>query len=402
MLPRLFIKFGLLLLFGQGLIAQQDKKVVVTGIKYILVENSNHLVNSISFPFYFNDDVFLDEIAKSLINSLKERFEVQKVTLLPGAKIIYGTGRPVKKLRAKIPEDFNENDIYVELASYFSYHQSDSNGEGYKLVTLVSAFDYQEKILFRSENNIPFKVRNGDWIQSDTVMNWRDFEYFYIRGLEDAIYGYPKWTNTQTIDHQAAGEYDPFILDAEKLKLIVTADSYTLEKSNQKKTTLINVIKSTGEMLSAFGKTDGAYEFYLKNFPENKGYVLQMFGSKDYVNKSDYTITVVAGLNEGDKISGEFKLDYDCNLTGKINGSQVLVLYNWNRSVAEFVIDNQLIALLHNIDNQRILYYSKQVDNSLLGLFSNLLVTYHLTTIVLKEAENAIILQNQLNEYISD
>jgi hypothetical protein len=399
MASRLLILYQLLFLFsGHGLFAREEKRVVVTGIKYILVENEVHHVNITTFPFYFNDDVFFNTISSSLTNALRGKFGVEEVTLMPGTEIKYGNGKPIRKVRPKIPENADENAIYVELASYFTYANFDSENYCYKLVTLFSAFDYNKKLLYHSENTTPIKVRSGDWIPSDTIMNWRDFEFFYILGIESAIKGDSSKLNLQSIDHQSAGEYDPFTFTSEKIKLVISQNSYFLEKSDQKKTELMNITVYSGEVLTEFGKNDGAYEFYLKNLPENKGYLLQLYGSKEYIDELNFSINVIAGLNEGSKIKGEFKLDYNWNMTGTMDGSPVFVYYNWPKSVAEFIIDSQMVALVHEYNNQRFLYYSPDTDSSILGKFSNLLVTYHLATIILNEAEKSIQLQNKLEQ----
>jgi len=70
----------------------------------------------------------------------------------------YGTGKAVRKVRPEIPENSNENDIYVGLASYLAYAKIDPDNDCYNLVTLVSASDYKGKILINQYVNT-IKVR---------------------------------------------------------------------------------------------------------------------------------------------------------------------------------------------------------------------------------------------------
>jgi hypothetical protein len=400
MLSRLLIIFIIQLLFyGKELSAQEEKKVVVTEIKYVLVKNTSHQINSTTFPFYFNDDVFFGTISNSLINTLKVKFNVAKVTLMPGTTIEYGTGKPFRKIRPKIPENSNENDIYVGLASYLSYDNFDSENDCYKLVTLVSASDFKGKILYKSENKIPFKVRSGDWIQSDTVMNWRDFEYFYIQGIEAGIKGDPKKYDTQTIDHQSAGEYDQFTFNSIKYKLIATQNNYFLQKPDLEKIKVLNFSETSESDLSPSGSVEGIYKFQLENLFEKKNYTLTLYGSKEYTDESNFTLNVIVDLSEENDKAGVFKLDYDLNLTGNSGKNQVYVFWNWNRSVAEFIIDNQLVALLHEENKQRTLYYSADAGETKIGQLCNLLLIYHLANIVMKETEKDIMIQNSINNY---
>jgi len=395
--------YSLLLVINlYGLYAQEEKKVVITDIKYILVKSKVHHINEITFPFYFNDDIFFNTISNSLIKNLKEKFGVKEITLMPGTTIKYGTGKAVRKVRPEIPENSNENDIYVGLASYLAYAKIDPDNDCYNLVTLVSASDYKGKILYKSVCKIPFKVRVGDWIKSDTVMNWRDFEYFYIQGIKAGITGDPKKFEVQTIDHQSAGEYEAFTLNSTKYKLITTQNNYSLEKPDHEKIPILNFNEGPVSDPSTSEYFDGIYKFQLENLFEKKKYALTLYGSKEYDEESNYMLNVIIDLSAENDKAGVFKLDSDLNLTGNIGETQIFVYWNWTLSVAEYIINNQLVALLHEENKQRTLYYSPDAGSAMFSQLCNLLLTYNLANMVMKQTEKNIMFQNQLNNFIGN
>ena len=361
-LRQFFIFCTLLLILHKGLSGQEDKKVVVTGIKYILVKNNARHVNTITFPFYFNDEIFFNTISNSLLNSLKSKFGVQKVTLMQGTTIQYGTGRPIRKVKPKVPSESNENDIYVGLATYLSADNFDSENDCYKLVTLATAVDYKGKIIYKSVNKIPFKVNYGDWILSDTVMNWRDFEYFYIQGLEACIKGEPKNFDVQYIDHQTDGEYDEFVRNSIKYEFVPAQNAYYLQNPDKERLTIINIREDPTTDNSIPASMEGLYKFQLENLAQKKNYDLRIYGFKEFIDETTFTINVIIGLKSDTEELYEFKLDPDYNLNGTIGKSQVLVYRNWDKSVDEFIIDNQLVAIMHEENNKRILYYYPDAD----------------------------------------
>ncbi len=364
---------SLLAIFGS---AQHYKKALVTDINYTLKKAQN--INSTTFPFYFHQKEFIQDVYKDIEKHLIKRFGDMEIEFLRYDSISYAASHFNQPTYAKAISKTKSSlaDLYVSIESTLKLVADLDGIITYSFITKVKAFNSKGRSVYKFQSNIPFSITLDDNITGNAEIGENDFYFFYLDGLKLAFEGKSQLEPKRFISKPSFKEFLDY---AYKFDLTIKLRTYYYgsDIENQKK-----VFEFTDEFPKNVTKGNkiGPYfdnlldKYYIINHFNSDSLIVQLKKDPDLENKLLYgTSGLEMEILEKDTIVGNVELKSVTNIEGNLYGINFLVKRNDRFLVSEFYIDNQLRFLMKNPGRKRIIYIHKDTSEKELSQFFNLI-----------------------------
>jgi hypothetical protein len=330
--------------------AQEYKKLVVSEIKHHILSNVDYDVNKLSFPCYFNDSIFLEDIKDTISFYVKRKFAIDTVIFPDNPITECDEMQYAQKTLPVLPDNPGIDNLYMGIYTSISYRIIEFQEVFYQLNTHIYIVDGKNKKRMKKFITLPFMVKLSEGIMSDTLMHRMDFEIFYLDALSSAFRDGPVLLDKRFVYQTLTERYDNFLENASDY-LIERGDSiYSLGKEDTEAIPVLSLkpLAVAEERDSTLNKCKSISEYQVThlNTQDNNDIIL-------CTNELDQVeLSVRGGMN-----SGEFLYDRSGILSGKLNKDSVNIQWNPSSSISEVRINRELVGIIHYRPDGQYLYY---------------------------------------------
>jgi hypothetical protein len=358
--------------------AQSYNNLVITDFSHQIIINSTFGVNDHSFPCYFSDSLFLNDIKDTISLYVKEKFGVNTIIFpseaFPSCELILFP----KKIKPKPPVEINKNDLSMSILTRINFRKIELQEVFYQISSSIYIVDGKGKKKFKQSIKIPFMVKPSDGIMTDTLIHKIDFEIIYLDALSASFKKGSELLEKRFI-YQPLTELYHSILDYSLDYFIERTDtSYALGKVDAPSVPVLSLKVQQEEVndtvVALYSKLMQYQVVHLNRLDTNN----ILFGAN---NNGQVEIKISGGIIEGD-----FIFDRDGKLSGKVQNDSVDIHWNSISNVSEIRINNVLLGIIHYKDDGSHLYYKIGNSPNALAEISFLVFLYEEAGFIMQES----------------
>lgn len=375
--------------------AQGYHKVILTDVKFLSRQTPND--SKESFPNYFVDQLFTENILSNIGSMVRERYNAQRVEYaLPGViEYKFGSFADGTRLNkfASAPAIGN---IFVSIESIVQFSSSVNGKTFYKLITEVNSIDGKGKKVYHFINKIPFSIKTNDSITGLEKISKGDLFNLYLDGVQNALIGKHKKLEPRIYIKPTSTYYKEFLANSEKLYMIPGNNIYNYGKTIETSNKIVlefkyNMWRSIGGNISG-------------NILDNSNRIKDEYKLSNLFTKEDYLVKLSGGssnlfniLTIGSEFKIEFNKGYvkvgsfivtDWNrIEGNFNGNNFIVNQNPIYAVQEIYKSGTLIALVNSTENKKTIFLKKDTSEQELGELFNLIFAWDFTMMLKQKAK---------------
>ncbi len=321
--------------------AQGYEKMVVSTMNHYIIHNDYYNVDPESFPCYFNDSSFLNDIRDTILLYVKKHFGIDQVEFNNHPMISCAELSFSPKIKTVIPYNPEENTLYLNITTSISFRRIEYYEAFYQLSATINIVTSKNKKIAKSSSTIPFMIRPSDGILTDTLMHRMDFEIFYLDALSAAFNKSPELFEKRFIYQPLAEQYDDILSASARYSIERIDTIFALGKEDGEIIPILDV-KNLSSIHEEPAPVDDKYQ-------ARKRYKITHLG-----NNGQNTITLTLNNSllvdvdfSGGMISGDLSYQKNGVMTGSLSKDSVYLFWNVSSSVAEIWINKKLLSIVH-------------------------------------------------------
>jgi hypothetical protein len=374
-----------LIIISSGLKAQHFSKAVVTDV--VFVRQTNSKVNSLTFPFYFQEKGFIADVLGDIEKYLKQKFLVDSVEFsFPDSINYYSNFYPQDiKLKSKAKNKGGKDVLYTSVKTTVQQAAVINGTQLYKFITELTVYTGRGRLYYKFKNSIPFETFAGEDISGNIQMSDYDFYVFYFDGIQKAFEGIIKRDERRYVARPLTEKYADFAGHAEKFYMNLSGGSYNYGNDFENLVEVLDL--KNNNLLAGSGYFNFPMVFqsemisdgiFLANKLNDKKYVVSLGEGNKYVNAyaNSSTPILVYFLNQNTDTATMFSYDRKDTLTAFIDSMHYKLALNENLNCYELFCNDSLIAAINEMEDRKVILVSDYITENQLGEMFNILFAF--------------------------